>query len=96
MHDKEQLTRSLYVTEPMPDQAFTVSARVGPEMQTKIASALLAPDASVPTEKLRKRFQGGDGLVSANDAEYSAYSVFLKDQWGFTDVVSSERLEAKR
>ncbi|MFL6654199.1 MAG: phosphate/phosphite/phosphonate ABC transporter substrate-binding protein [Sulfurifustis sp.] len=79
----EKHTRVIFKNRGIPNQAFTASSRVTPEDQAKIAAALTAPEATVPTEKLRARFNVTERLVTANNAEYAGISDYLRGEFGF-------------
>jgi ABC-type phosphate/phosphonate transport system substrate-binding protein len=81
--DKDDVMKVLFKSQPMVNQGFTASARVTPEDRARIAAALTAPEAAAPTEKLRTRFNAGERLVAANNAEYEGISEVLRAEWGF-------------
>ncbi len=77
------LTKVLFKSQPILDQAITAGPRISREDYTKMAAALVAPEAAGPTEKLRVRMRGGDSFVPATNAEYAVFAPLLKGQWGF-------------
>lgn len=79
----EKHTRIIFKNRGIPNQAFTASSRVAPEDQAKIAAALTAPEATVPTERLRARFNVTDRLVTSSNAEYAGISEYLRGEFGF-------------
>lgn len=79
----EGATRVLFKSRPVPQQAFTASRRIPPEIRQKIIQALLAPDARKPTAKLRQRFAGGQSFLAATAADYQGLDALLKGIWGF-------------
>jgi len=81
--ETEGVTRVLYQSRPLPHQGFSASTRIPPETQKAVRDALLAPEASGPTEKLRARFAGGKALQPATREEYEGLGYLLKDMWGF-------------
>jgi ABC-type phosphate/phosphonate transport system substrate-binding protein len=81
--DKDGVAKVVLKTPPTPNQAFTASSRVAPDLQARIAAALTAPEASAPTAKLREAFKVGDQFVAANNTEYSGYAELLRQEWGF-------------
>lgn len=87
--NKDGEARILLKTRPQPNQAFSVSPRVSPDVRAKIAAALIGPDASGPTEKLRERFKVGEHFVAANNAEYAGLGDLLSNQFGFQSIASN-------
>jgi len=75
--------RIIYKEKAFPNQAFSVSNRVNLQLQEKIAAALIADEASAPTEKLRQSYALGRMFVVTNNSEYAGISVLLKDEWGY-------------
>ena len=70
-------------TQAMPNQAFSAGPRLSAEDQTKIAQALLSPDAAGPTAKLRAAYKVGDSFALANNQEYRGLAEFLRNEWGY-------------
>jgi len=81
--------RVLYKTAPQPNQAWSVGPRVSPEDRAKIAAALISPQASAPTERLRERFNVGPSFVEANNAEYVGLGDVLRSEFGFEAIASN-------
>lgn len=79
----EKHTRIIFKNRGIPNQAFTASARVSPEDQAKIAAALTSPEGTVPTERLRARFNVPERLVTASNAEFAGISDYLRGEFGF-------------
>ncbi|MHB8535036.1 MAG: phosphate/phosphite/phosphonate ABC transporter substrate-binding protein [Sulfuricaulis sp.] len=75
-------TKVIFTSKPISNQAFTASPRVSPELQDKIAKALLSPEGEVATQKLRGEFNVKD-FVPATKDEYMGLGKFLRDTWGF-------------
>lgn len=93
-------TTLLYRTPDVPNQAVTASSRISPEMMDRIREALMSPEGRQATKPLRAEYNGHD-FVPTNAAEYSGYSVYLKDTWGFEPpqalaVVAKNRKTAMR
>ncbi len=76
-------TRILFKSQPLPQQAFSVSSRVGPVLRAKITAALLDQKGNQATAKLRKRFAGGRALTQADPKHYAGLAYLLKNVWGF-------------
>ena len=87
--DKDGATKIVLQTPPQPNQAFSISGRVDAADRTKIAAALIAPEAAKATEKLRERFKVGDSFVAANNAEYVGLGDLLKNEFGFESIASN-------
>jgi ABC-type phosphate/phosphonate transport system substrate-binding protein len=81
--DKNGHMKILYKTRAMPNQAFSASPRVPPEIQARIAKSLIAPEAAEPTARLRATFKVGPGFVSASNQEYAGLGDFLRNEWGY-------------
>lgn len=73
----------LYQHKPYPNQAFTVSPRIPPDMQEKISQALLSDAGKLATRKLRDEYAKGKDMVRANKEEYFGIDDVLKDSRGF-------------
>ena len=82
-YDKTGLTRIVFKTPAMPNQAFSAGPRVSLEDQTRIAQALASPDAAAPTEKLRAAYKVGDSFALANNQEYQGLAEYLRNEWGY-------------
>lgn len=74
-------TQVLFRSQPVPNQGISVSRRITPEMQKKIADALLGPAGQKATAALREEFK--KDFVPAKPEEYQGLGVLLKDTWGF-------------
>lgn len=74
-------TRVLFKSAPVPNQGFSAGKRIPPEIQRKIAQALLSPEGQVATKGLREAFK--EDLAEASREEYQGLGVLLKDVWGF-------------
>ena len=81
--DKKGEMRVLFQSSKIPNQAFSAGPRVSHEEQAKIAQALLAPEATGPTAKLRGAFKVGDHFVAANNQEYNGLAEYLRNEWGY-------------
>jgi ABC-type phosphate/phosphonate transport system substrate-binding protein len=82
-YDRTGLTRIVFKTPAMPNQAFSAGPRVSLEDQAKIAQALSSPDAAGPTEKLRATYKVGNSFALANNKEYNGLAEYLRDEWGY-------------
>lgn len=75
--------RVLFQANALPNQAFSAGPRVTLEDQKKIAEALTAADAALPTENLRKTYAVGNAFAMATNDEYVGVSNFLANEWGY-------------
>ncbi|HSD98004.1 MAG TPA: PhnD/SsuA/transferrin family substrate-binding protein [Sulfuricaulis sp.] len=82
-YDQTGLTKIVFKTQPMPNQAFSAGPRVSLEDQAKIAQALASPDAAGPTEKLRAAFKVGNNFALASNQEYHGLAEYLRNEWGY-------------
>lgn len=82
-YDKSGLTRVVFKTQAMPNQALSAGPRVSMEDQMRIAQALASPDAAAPTEKLRAAYKVGDSFALANNQEYRGLAEYLRNEWGY-------------
>lgn len=81
--DKDEQLKIVYKTQPLPNQGFSAGPRVSLEEQAKITTALMAPEAAVPLEKLRAANKVTDKLQAANNAEYAGAGEFLRSEFGY-------------
>jgi ABC-type phosphate/phosphonate transport system substrate-binding protein len=79
---KANAVRSIFNTRALPNQAFTASPRVSPEMRAKIIRALTSADGRQATKALLDRFNATE-WVETNAAEYDGLDALLRDIWGF-------------
>ena len=77
------VTRVVFKTQELPNQAFSAGPRISPQDQARIAAALTSPDAAAPTAKLRAAYRGGDSFALANNQEYRGLAVYLRNEWGY-------------
>ncbi|MCR4332953.1 MAG: phosphate/phosphite/phosphonate ABC transporter substrate-binding protein [Sulfuricaulis sp.] len=82
-YDRAGLTKIVFKTQAMPNQAFSAGPRVSLEDQSKIAQALASPEAAGPTEKLRAAFKVGDSFALASNQEYQGLAEYLRNEWGY-------------
>ena len=82
-YDHAGLTKIIFKTQAMPNQAFSAGPRVSLEDQAKIAQALASPEAAGPTEKLRAAFKVGDSFALASNQEYQGLAEYLRNEWGY-------------
>lgn len=80
--DKDQQTGIIFKTKPLPNQGFTASKRLTPELQEQIRAALLSEEGKAATAKLRAEYNNRD-LIAAGNSEYEGLGTLLKDVWGF-------------
>lgn len=81
--DHAGLTKVVFKTEAMPNQAFSAGPRVSTEDQTRIAQALVSPAAAMATAKLRDAYKVGDSFAPASNQEYKGLASYLKNEWGY-------------
>ncbi len=82
-YDRGTFTKIIFKGKAMPNQALSAGQRVSREDQAKIVSALITPEASEPTAKLREIYAIDGRFVPAAKREYAGLSVWLKDTWGY-------------
>ena len=82
-YDRTNLTKVIFKTAAMPNQAFSAGPRVTMEDQTRIARALTSPDAAAATEKLRAAYKVGDSFALASNREYQGLAEYLRSEWGY-------------
>ena len=76
--DKSNLTRILYTSQALPNQAISAGPRIAPEIQAKLKQALLSEEGKAATAKLRAASAGKD-FVSATREEYAGLGFYLND-----------------
>ncbi len=81
-------TRTIHTHLPYPNQAFTSSTRITPNLKSKIASSLLSNEGQQAMSKLRDRFAKGEKIVSAVSEEYEGISMVLKRAENFGSTVA--------
>lgn len=81
--DKEkQLTKVVFQSKPIPNQAFSAGPRVTPEMRDKMIKALLSPEGAAATQQLREIYKV-PALLPASPEEYQGLGRLLRDVYGF-------------
>ena len=75
-------TQILYKSKPVPNQGFSAGKRVAPEVQKKLAEALVSAEGQAATAKLRAEF-GNKDMVPATVQEFEGLGALMKDVWGF-------------
>lgn len=73
----KRLTKTLYQHKAMPNQAISVGPRISPELQKKIAQALLSEEGKQATARLRSEYAGKDFVPATRD-EYAGLGDLLK------------------
>jgi ABC-type phosphate/phosphonate transport system substrate-binding protein len=81
--DNDGRVKIVYKAPVIPNQALSAGPRVTSEQQAKIAQALLAPEATRPTEKLRAAYKVGERFAAASNQEYAGLSDYLKTEFGY-------------
>jgi len=81
--DSKNLTKTIFKTRALPNQAFSVSSRVNKSDINKIKEALLSATADKPMQAFLKRYTKGKGLRAVKAKPYKGLEVLLKDFWGF-------------
>lgn len=81
--DKDKnLSKVLFESKGLPNQAITSSPRLNPEERSKLVEALMSDAGKKATTKLREEYNGQD-FIPAKAEEYVGHSDLLKDIWGF-------------
>lgn len=81
--DKEkQLSKVLFTSAPLPNQAFSSGPKVNPEMRAKIIMAMLSPEGMAATQKLREVFKV-QKFEAASVEEYRGLEHLIRNEWGF-------------
>lgn len=81
--DRAGNSKVIFKTQALPNQAFSAGPRVSQEDQAKLAQALVSPDATAPTAKLRTAYKVGDSFAPASNQEYMGLAVYLRNEWGY-------------
>lgn len=81
--DSASLTRVIYRTRPLPNQAFSAGPRISPNEQAQIASALVSPEAGSAMSRLMAASGSEKGLAFATKEEYAGFDAYLKDSWSY-------------
>lgn len=83
--DKKNLTRTIFKTRDLPNQAFSISRAIGKNNVKKIRAALLSPDSAEPMKAFLTRYAKGKNLKPIKTKSYKGLEVLLKDFWGFNN-----------
>ena len=75
---EKKLTKIIYKSRVMPNQALSAGPRITPEMQTKIRQAMVSEEGKKATEKLREAYATKE-LVSTSREEYAGLGKLLKN-----------------
>lgn len=81
--DRSGNMKVVFKTPAMPNQAFSAGPRISAEDQMKITQALISPNATAITAKLRATYKAGDSLALANNQEYQGLAEYLRNEWGY-------------
>lgn len=82
--DKDKgIAKVIYKSEGIANQGFSVSPRLASAERTKIAQALLAPQARQHLKVFFERYSKDKDLVVATREEYQDLGRLLRDVWGF-------------
>ncbi len=77
-----RITRVLYQSSDMPNQALTAGPKVSADARARIIAAMVSPkDPSVVG--LIAKSLGGQSFVRTNAAQYKGYIDLLRNVWGF-------------
>jgi len=79
---EKKLTKVIYKSRVMPNQALSAGPRITPEMQAKIRQALLSEEGKKATEKLGEAYATKE-FVLASKEEYAGLGKLLKDTMYF-------------
>ncbi len=80
--DRANETQMVFKSRPVPQQGFTASSRIPPDIQNKIREALLSPEGRQATARLRAEYNNKE-LTPADRMEYTGMGGLLRDVWGF-------------
>ena len=73
----KRLTKTLFQSKAMPNQAISVGPRIAPELHKVITQALMSEEGKQATTKLRAAYAGKD-FVATNRDEYAGMGDLLK------------------
>jgi ABC-type phosphate/phosphonate transport system substrate-binding protein len=79
-----KLLRAIYMTQPIPNQAFSAGPRITTQEKALIAAALLSKEGSPAIAHLVSAYGAGKGLAYASKDEYAGFDAYLKDSWGYS------------
>jgi ABC-type phosphate/phosphonate transport system substrate-binding protein len=82
-NDSANLLRAIYMTQPIPNQAFSAGPRISRDDQARIAAALVSPEASRVVSRLIAANGADQGLAFASKSDYIGLDVYLKNSWGY-------------
>jgi hypothetical protein len=82
-NDSANLLRAIYMTQPVPNQAFSAGPRISREDQARIAAALVSSEASRAVSRLIAANGTDQRLAFASKSDYTGLDVYLKDSWGY-------------
>jgi ABC-type phosphate/phosphonate transport system substrate-binding protein len=83
-NESKNLLRAIYMTQPIPNQAFSAGPRISQQDQARIAAALVSPEASQAVSRLMAANGADKGLAFAGKNDYIGLDVYLKDSWGYS------------
>ncbi len=90
--DKDQaVTKVLYTSPGVPNQAFSAGPRFSNQDKAKMADALVAPDARAKMAKFFETFSQDKDLVRVNKDEFAGIAILLKDAYGFDLSLAAPR-----
>lgn len=78
-----QFSKIIFQARKLPNQAFSIGPRISKADQRKITQALIGPNATEPTTKLRLAYNVGSKFVPTTNKEYLSIAEFLKNEWGY-------------
>jgi ABC-type phosphate/phosphonate transport system substrate-binding protein len=76
--------RVVFQSGGVANQAFSAGPRLNADEKSKIARALVAPEASTAIKAFLDSENQGKSLLPASIDEYRKHARLLKDVWGFT------------
>ena len=82
--NNEMLTRVIYKTHPLLNQAFSAGPRIARDDQARIAAALISPESGPALSRLLSAYGTSKGLAFANKNEFVGLDAYLKNSWGYT------------
>ncbi len=75
--------RIVFQSSGVANQAFSAGPRLSAAEKTKVAQALVAPEAMVAIKTFLESENQGKALLPATPEEYRVHALLLKDVWGF-------------
>lgn len=94
LDEQKQAVKIVYQSDGVPNQGFSAGTRFNADDKTKMAAALLLPEAQAKLVKFFDTWSKGKDLTPANRREYENVALLLKDTYGF-DVTQVSAVDLK-